>query len=141
MTGTVHNIPYQTVMPDSDGDGPYQLNPVVMRKKGIINYNDAQDKVLFTLPAGAVPLLWIIDKSTAFNDSGTDQLNLGDGTTYNQFLSALDVSATGQVVTGFVVGKLGAQLTVDTDITARYVGQNADATAGKATVICLWSLG
>lgn len=140
MTGRVHTEVPGNVYRDADGNGPYLLGGGVMEKTGTIAYNDAQDKVLFTLPAGARPLLWIIDKSTAFNSSGTDQLNLGDGTTFNQFLSALDVSAAGQVLTGFVVGKLGVVLTADTDITARYVQSVADASAGQATIICLWSL-
>jgi hypothetical protein len=140
MTGSPHQQVHGNLIADSDGDGPYVLGSGVNVKKGTAAYTDTADKVLFTLPAGAILLLWIIDKSTAFNDSGTDQLNIGDGTTYNQFLSALDVSATGQVTSGFVVGKLGVALTVDTNITARYVGQNANASAGAATIILLWCL-
>lgn len=140
MTGKVHNHNYGSTIRDDDNYGPYLLGGGVMEKTGTIAYNDAQDKVLFTLPAGARPLLWIVEVVTAFNSSGTDQLNLGDGTTFNQFLSALDVSTTGQKPSGFVVGKLGVPLTVDTDITARFVQSVADASAGLARVICLWSL-
>lgn len=140
MPGTPHQQVRGNLIPDSDGDGPYELSPAVNIKKATIAYNDAQDKVLFTLPAGAIPILWVVEVSTAFNSSGTDQLNLGDGTTFNQFLSALDVSSTGQKTTGFAVGKVGTPLTVDTDITARYVQGVADASAGLAFVALLWQL-
>lgn len=140
MTGQVHKQNRGSVYPDGDGYGPYLMGGGVMAKVGTVTYTDTADKVLFTLPEGAIPVLWLIDKTTAFNSSGTDQLNIGDGTTFNQFLSALDVSAAGQVLAGFVVGKLGVPLAADTDITARYVQSVADASAGAATIICFWQL-
>lgn len=92
------------------------------------------------LPAGASVVGGGVHIVTAFNDSGTDTLDVGfiGGTTDdNAYATLLDMSAVGWIVLDELATTTNIQQTVDATVTARYNGQNSNATAGIADVI-IW---
>lgn len=101
--------------------------------QGTVAFTNTTAKTLFTLPANAIPRNVDVTVTTAFNDSGSDLLDVGLGATGNAFVAALDVSATGRkapTVAGLDVG-IG---TTALAVTAKYTGQNANSTTGAATI-------
>ncbi len=126
------------IVKDADGFGPPALGGRVNVKYGQVAYTDTTPKALFTLPAGATIVGWQVNVSVAFNDGTTDLLDLGDGATGNRFADNLDVSAVGQIVNGFVPGELFTPLGEETTVHGTYTGGTGDASAGVATVACLY---
>jgi hypothetical protein len=105
-----------------------------------VTFEDTTDTDLFVLPQGAVIVSWMVNIKTAFNDSGTDLLNIGGAAT-DTYASSLDVGVIGQITAGFVPGPiLATALESDTTITAKYTGQNDDADAGEAVVVVTYAL-
>lgn len=128
------------VVSDSDGFPPVHPGAVAV-KFGTLAYTDTTDKLLFTLPRGAEIVGWQVVITTAFNDSGTDVIDLSDGVTSQRFAASLTASAQAILNTGFVVGELFATpLTADTGVYGKYTGQNANASAGAATVAVFYIL-
>ena len=119
---------------DAAGFGPIQTGGVVNTRYGAFAHTDTTAKLLFTLPQGAVIVGWTTNVDALFNDSGTDYLDIGDGTTANRFADDLDLSAVGQLVVGYAAGEMYTPLTAETGIYATYVGQNSNADAGHATL-------
>lgn len=110
-------------------------------KSNTVVYTDTT-KTLFALPVGAVIVTWIVNVSTAFNSSGTDLLDIGISGTTQKYAAALNVAATGQIVTGYVAAELGqAPLTGEVTVIATYTESVADASAGALTVTVLYYLG
>lgn len=124
----------------SDGFGPIQLGGVLNVRFADIAYSDTTAKKLFTLPKGAEIVAWQVNVKTAFNDSGTDLLDIGDGVSANHFADNLNVSAVGQSQTGFDADELAVPLTAETAVQATFTGQNTDASAGSATIFCFFIL-
>jgi hypothetical protein len=108
--------------------------------QGTVAYTDTAVKTLGMLPRGAQILQMYVDVTTAFNDSGTDQLSVGKSGTNNHFVSALDVSSTGRKAPTLtnVPGTIGAS---DIAVVGIYAGQNSNASTGSATVTILYVLG
>lgn len=107
---------------------------------GTVAYTDTTAKTLFVLPAKTLVVAVHVDVTTAFNDSGTDVLDVGKVGTGNHFRNDLDVSSAGQTLTGWSnLGDVGASAV---GVTATYAGQNANASAGAArvTFVCLQPL-
>jgi len=110
----------------------------VFQSRATVSYTDTSAKTLFTIPAGADIIGIIVDVTTAFNDSGTDLLDIGTSSDGDYFKNDLDVSSVGQTMTGWShLGDVGSS---DITVTATYTGQNGDASAGQATVIFLWTV-
>ncbi len=74
-----------------------------------------------------------IHVTTAFNDSGSDEIKVGYTSTTEAFATLTDVSSTG-VKAPTAGANIGYQ-PVSRQISAYYVGQNNNASTGKA--ICL----
>lgn len=125
---------------DGDGFAPPSYGGALAVKYASVAYTNTSAKSLFTLPKGAVIIAWITNVGTAFNSSGTDLLDIGDTATGARFANDIDVSSTGQKLTGYVVSELNVPLTEDTTITATYAQSVADASAGAAVVACLYML-
>jgi hypothetical protein len=123
---------------DADGFAPAQHGGVVNVKYAAFAYTDTTAKALFTLPKGAEIVGWNVNITTAFNSSGTDLLDVGDGTTANRFANDLVLSTAAQLVTGFDPDEMFVELTDDTTIYATYVQSVADADAGQATLACFY---
>lgn len=78
---------------------------------------------------------------TAFNDSGTDVLDVGfvgSTTDADGYATDLDLSAVGYIVLDELAATTNIQGTVEHTVTATYAGQNSNATAGTADVIVLY---
>lgn len=93
-----------------------------------------------TIPAGASVVGGGVHIVTAFNDSGTDTIDVGfiGGTTDdNAYATLLAATGVGWIVLDELAATTNIQQSVDTKVTARYNGQNSDATAGIADVI-IW---
>lgn len=97
-----------------------------------LTYNDTTAKTLFTLPAGSRLTRLLFNVTTAFNGSGTDTVNVGDGTTQNRFAAAVDVSSAGSSA---VASADSGQLSAETAVKAIFVDQNSDASAGTVLII------
>ena len=111
----------------------------VFAKQGTVAFGDTSAKTLFTLPAGAIVVDVFVDGTTAFNDSGTDLLDVGKTGTGNFFIYALDIAATGRKAptkTNLGVSVGASAITV----TATYTGQNANASTGAATITFLYAM-
>lgn len=122
----------------TDGNGFPPIRPGSMHVfYAPLVYGNTTNTLLFTLPRDFVIVQWVLNISTAFNDSGTDVIDISDGVTAQKFAAALTASATGQQVTGFVVGQLFTPMAADTPVYGKYTGQNADATAGAAVIACI----
>lgn len=125
---------------DADGFAPPPGGGTLAVKHNTVDYTDTSAKTLFTLPKGAVPVAMIINVRTAFNDSGTDLLDVGNPSSGSAYRNDLDVSSAGQTVTGFAQAILFTPLTEDTPVTATFAGQNANASAGLADVAFVYYL-
>lgn len=128
---------------DDDGFAPPLFGGSLAVKVASVAYTDTSAKDLFTLPTGAVIVQWVVNVETAFNDTGTDLLDLGVSGTADQYASNLDVSSAGQIVTGFVAGQalqFDTPLTAPVVVQATYTGANTDPDAGLAQVACVYYL-
>lgn len=100
-----------------------------------IAYTDTTAKSLFTLPQGAVVTGIVVDVTTAFNDGGTDLLDIGITGTGAYYVNDLSVASVGQPAVTVVAGRLFATaLTEPTVVTATYIPGTPDASAGVATI-------
>jgi hypothetical protein len=105
-----------------------------------ITFGNTTAKNLFTLPKGAIPIAWITNVTTAFDDTGTDAVDIGTPSSGARFANDIDVSSVGQKNSGYVPSELFVPLAGDTQITGTYSGQNANATAGVAVVGVIYML-
>jgi hypothetical protein len=126
------------------GHQDYSQQVQYLRKR--INYNSSGIATAFTigyLPAGASVIGGGVHIVTAFNDSGTDTLDVGfiGGTTDdNAYATLLDLSAVGFIVLDELAATTNIQQSVTTTVTCKYNGQNTNATAGAADVTIMYSL-
>lgn len=108
----------------------------VFAKKATVTYQNTTTKNLYTLPKNAVVLAYLVDVDTAFNDSGTDLLDIGKVGTQEHFAADINVATAGQIWAQQTnLGDTGDYPVV---VTGTYTGQNSNATAGSATVTCLY---
>ena len=126
---------------DGDQFGVPRLGGDVAVRYGTVTFEDTSATTLFDLPQGAVVVDAMVEVTTAFDDSGTDQLDVGLGSDGDYFVNNLDVSSTGVSrygATGFIAARaFGDPLENNTAVTATYTGQNGDATEGEA-VVAVW---
>ncbi len=89
------------------------------------------------IPANASVIGGGVHVVTAFNDSGTDTLDVGfvGGTTdADGYATLLDLSAVGFIALDELAATTNIKQTVDTTVTCIYNGQNNNASAGVAEV-------
>jgi hypothetical protein len=123
--------------PSARNDG--SQNTHVLRKR--ITYLNTASTVVGRLPAGATVVGGGIHIVTAFNDSGTDVVDIGfvgSTTDADAYGSALVVSAVGFIALDELATTTNIQQTVEANVTAIYTGQNSNSTAGVADVIILY---
>lgn len=107
------------------------MNLGVQVAVGEVTFGDTTAKQLFALPKGAYVLDVRVQVETAFNDSGTDLLDIGTDSDADYFVNDADVSSAGYLAVTLLQAP---KLTSLTGITATYTGQNSNASAGKALV-------
>jgi len=97
------------------------------------------------LPANATVIGGGVHVVTAFNDSGTDTLDVGftGGSSTadpNAYATLLDLSAVGFIALDELAATTNIKQTVDTTVTCIYNGQNNNASAGVAEVYVTYVL-
>lgn len=112
------------------------LNLGVVVQQATVTYLDTTAKALFSLPAGATPLFAVVQVETAFDDTGTDLVEIGAGSDADYFASGISVAATGGQM---VVLTKSPVLTGQTQVTATYTGENANAAAGRAKISLIYA--
>jgi len=119
------------------------IGGVVLTQTNTLAYTDTSAKSMFILPGGATILEIYTDVTTAFNDTGTDQIAIGKSGTANQFVTAQDISSTGRKAGSAAVGAGGFAGwdigTTDVTVTATYTGQNGNSSAGAARVTVVYT--
>lgn len=108
-----------------------------------LDENVVKDFISGKLPANASVIGGGVHVVTAFNDSGTDTLDVGfrDGSSTdddNAYATLLDLSAVGYIALDELAATTNIMQTKDTIMTWRYNGQNNNATAGLAYLIILY---
>lgn len=130
----------QTGRPAHDLYGDAIIQTVVERLTYLTSpttiVTDAKQK----LPANAHVISGGVHVLTAFNDSGTDTLDVGfrGGSSTdddNAYATLLDLSAVGFVALDELATTTNIMQTKDTILTYRYNGQNSNAAAGEAYLI------
>lgn len=107
-----------------------------LRKR--ITYLNTSAVTVGKIPAGATVYQGGVHVVTAFNDSGTDVVDIGfigSTTDADAYGSALSVAAVGFIALDELAATTNIQQSVDTTVTAVYTGQNSNSTAGVADVI------
>lgn len=115
--------------------------PVVQVLRKTITWNTpgtGTAMIVGTIPAGGVVLRAYAMVTVAFNDSGTDLMDIyvttPSGTT--TFMSAVSVATVSLLVASDdLASETVSYSASEFNVSARYVGQNADATAGSAEII------
>ena len=97
----------------------------------LVDHTDTAARTLFSLPQGAVPLFATVQTEVAFNDTGTDVLDLGIAGDEDYFAAGVSVAAAGGQMVAFSQSPV---LASQTGVVAKYTGQNGDATQGRARV-------
>lgn len=95
-------------------------------------------KHAFTLPPYSIILSFMVEVLTAFNDSGTDLVQIGDDSSATFYADAVDVSTTGEIIVEQSNLGLTSQRTAK-EIFVKYTGQNADATTGELRLNVLYA--
>jgi hypothetical protein len=108
---------------------------MLQAQRATLAYTDTTAKDLFTLPAGAVIIGFVFNVTTQFDDSGTDLIDIGDGTTPDRFVSDYDGETTGIAL---VASADEAALSAETVVKGLFTGQNSNAANGAMTITCLY---
>jgi hypothetical protein len=114
---------------------PANVPGVVHAARATLAYTDTVAKALFTIPAGAVIIDWIINVTTVFNSDGTDFVDLGITGTAEKFAADLDVSATG-LKTGVVTAQIGAVQETAQPVLGIYAAGGSAASTGAMVIMC-----
>lgn len=101
--------------------------------------------VIGYIPANATVIGGGVHVVTAFNDSGTDTLDVGftGGSSTadpDAYATLLDLSAVGYIALDELAATTNIKQTVDTTVTCIYNGQNNNASAGVAEVYVTYVL-
>lgn len=118
-----------------DASSGLPANSEVLALRATLAFTDTTAKALFTIPAGAYIVEWVINVTTAFNSDGTDLVNLGITGTAAKFASALDVSTTG-LKTGVVLTQIGALQATAQPILGIYAAGGSAASTGAMIILC-----
>lgn len=110
-------------------------DPVAFCQRATLAYTDTTAKDLFTLPAGAIIIGITVNVTTAFDDSGTDLIDIGNADTADAYVADFDASSQGMTLSPSADE---SALSAATVVKGVYTGQNSDAAAGAATIACLY---
>ena len=94
-----------------------------------------------TLPANSQIFQITVDVTTVFNAASTNTLDLGDGSTADQYADALALGSLARVLATSDVSQIGNLIdigTSDITVTATYNQTGTAATTGAATVTVLY---
>ncbi len=127
------------------GDNARQLPWQVVHtlRKNITYATENTSITIGKIPAGASVIGGGVHVKTAFNDSGTDTLDVGfvgSTTDADGYATLLDLSAVGYIALDELAATTNIQQTVSATVTCIYNGQNNNASAGVAEVYITYVL-
>ena len=117
---------------DSSG---YATGGIANTLRATLAYTDTTSKALFTIPAGAYIIQWVLNVTTNFDSDGTDQVNIGITGTAAKFASTVDVSTTGLKTTGVVAAQIGAVQASAQPVLGIYAAGGSAASQGAMTIM------
>jgi len=125
---------------DADTFTHPELGGTLGVRHGTFDKEDTTAKTLFTLPAGATPIDWVIDVTEDFNAGTNNNLDFGIDTDDDYFAADLAIGTLGVFRNGdtnYVAGRVGVKLTVDTPVQAIFKPTGTTVTTGEARVL-MW---
>lgn len=115
---------------------------VVLSQTNTIGFGDDGVAVdLFTLPKGFQLIELQVDITAAFDDTGTDLLEIGKAGAADHYADALDLASVGRVLGSSDASQLPNWIdasTSDVTIQGLYTGQNGNSAAGVARITALY---
>lgn len=126
---------YDDILTEAEAAATYvvQAAPVLYAQRATLAYTDTTAKELFTLPAGAIIVNFFVNVTAAFDDTGTNVIDLGDGDTADRFVADHDVSSLSFAWAASADEDALAEATV---VEGVFTGQNGNAQDGAATIVC-----
>lgn len=129
---------YQVANKKYVDDNAISLTGIMQVARAQILYTNTTQTTIVTLPTGAVISNIGVNVTTAFNDSGTDFIEVGTTADDDRYILSGDASNTlfDDRISGdtMAILNLPDEMTGSTNITFTYKGQNTDATQGAAYV-------
>ena len=135
--GTINNTTGSTV-----GTNVANTGFVLMAQSANVVFEaNATTTDIATLPANSQIFQITVDVTTVFNAASTNTLDLGDGSTADQYADALALGSLARVLATSDVSQIGNLIdigTSDITVTATYNQSGTAATTGAATVTVLY---
>jgi hypothetical protein len=135
--GTISNTTGSTV-----GTNVANTGFVLMAQSANVVFEaNATTTDIATLPANSQIFQITVDVTTVFNAASTNTLDLGDGSTADQYADALALGSLARVLATSDVSQIGNLIdigTSDITVTATYNQTGTAATTGAATVTVLY---
>ena len=135
--GTINNTTGTTV-----GTNVANTGFVLMAQSANVVFEaNATTTDIATLPANSQIFQITVDVTTVFNAASTNTLDLGDGSTADQYADALALGSLARVLATSDVSQIGNLIdigTSDVTVTATYNQTGTAATTGAATVTVLY---
>ncbi len=104
-----------------------------LRKR--ITFQNTTATEVGVLPAGAIVIGGGAQVVTAFNDSGTDVINIGTAADTDAYATLLDVSSVGFKALDELATHDDHSDTAEITVVAAFTGQNSNASAGVADIV------
>jgi hypothetical protein len=118
-----------------DSTSGYPTAGTVVTLRNTLAYTNTTAKALFTIPAGAYIVQWVLNVTTAFDSDGTDLVDIGITGTAEKFAADVDVAATGLKTTGVVAAQIGAVQATAQPVLGIYTNGGSAASAGAMTIM------
>jgi len=135
--GTIKDTTGSTVGTDVANVG----SVVMTQATNVVFGDDGTTTTIATLPANSQIIEIYVDVTTAFDAGTTNTLDLGDGSTADQFADALDVSSAARLLATSDVSQIPNLIDIgasDVQVVATYNQTGSAATAGAATVTVVY---
>jgi hypothetical protein len=135
--GTIKDTTGSTVGTDVANVG----SVVMTQATNVVFGDDGTTTTIATLPANSQIIEIYVDVTTAFDAGTTNTLDLGDGSTADQFADALDVSSAARLLATSDVSQIPNLIDIgasDVQVVATYNQTGTAATAGAATVTVVY---
>jgi len=135
--GTIKDTTGSTVGTDVANVG----SVVMTQAANVVFGDDGTTTTIATLPANSQIIEIYVDVTTAFDAGTTNTLDLGDGSTADQFADALDVSSAARLLATSDVSQIPNLIDIgasDVQVVATYNQTGSAATAGAATVTVVY---
>lgn len=111
---------------------------------GTFEFTDITPKTLFTLPAGAVPVSWVVDGITDFDAGTNNDIDIGLSSNPDYFIDGMGIGTLGIFLpndTGAVNGRLGVGVTEPVDVVATYIPTGTASSQGESRFILTYYIG